>query len=318
MKGSEVPKKVLTFYYGWYGRPELSGKWVHWKEVDEANKTIGSSTNFPRLGAYDSHDSELVKQHCKWAKEAGGDVFIATWWRQSDFHDEGMKLLLDTANRHGLEVTVYFEIVREDEPKNAVEDVLYLLNQYSEHPAWLKLDGKPVLFVYGRAVNQIDLTGWQQVIQSTNESCPAIFIGDRISGEAASIFDGIHKYNITGIIAGKSAEEIRTWANEVFPEWVETAGADCISCITIIPGYDDSKIGRDDPRPITDRHEGETFRILWEAAIEANPDWVLITSWNEWHEGSEIEPSLAHGDRELKITGEFAPRFKLLDDAGQK
>ncbi|MFN3422855.1 MAG: hypothetical protein ACK40X_14170 [Armatimonadota bacterium] len=51
---------------------------------------------------------------------------------------------------------------------------------------------------------------------------------------------------------------------------------------------------------------------MWEAAIEANPDWVLITSWNEWHEGSEIEPSVENGDRELKTTAKYALRFKQL------
>jgi len=227
-----------------------------------------------------------------------------------------MKLLLDSADQNGLEVTVYFEIVREEDPKNAVEDLLYLLNHYSDHPAWLKVEGKPVLFVYGRAVNQIDLAGWKQVVKETNQNYPggAIFMGDKISSDAAEIFDGIHKYNITGLTKGMSAEEIRTWSNESFPEWVQTAG-EKISCVTIIPGYDDTVTGREDPRPITDRHGGETFRVLWEAAIAANPDWVLITSWNEWHEGSEIEPSLTHGDRELKISAEFAPRFKALGDS---
>jgi len=36
-------------------------------------------------------------------------------------------------------------------------------------------------------------------------------------------------------------------------------------------------------------------------AIKADPDWVLITSWNEWHEGSEIEPSWEDGDAYLKL-----------------
>jgi len=41
----------------------------------------------------------------------------------------------------------------------------------------------------------------------------------------------------------------------------------------------------------------------------AGPDWVLITSFNEWHEGSEIEPSLEDGDRYLKLTKQYGPRF---------
>jgi len=95
-----------------------------------------------------------------------------------------------------------------------------------------------------------------------------------------------------------STQQIRAWAKENYPAAVKTAG-DKISCLTIIPGFDDHKLGRKEPRPITDRHNGETYRILWQEAIAADPDWVLITSWNEWHEGSEIEPSLENGDRAL-------------------
>ena len=46
---------------------------------------------------------------------------------------------------------------------------------------------------------------------------------------------------------------------------------------------------------------GQTYRVLWEEAIKADPDWVLITSWNEWHEGSEIEPSWEDGDVYVKL-----------------
>ncbi len=79
--------------------------------------------------------------------------------------------------------------------------------------------------------------------------------------------------------------------------------------MTIIPGYDDSKLGRPDPRPITDRNDGSTYSTLWQDAIAANPDWILITTWNEWHEGSQIEPSNELGSRELDTTATYAPTF---------
>ncbi len=315
VRWSQVPKKVLAFYYAWYGNPKVSGRWVHWHEVDEANKRIGSSTHYPRLGPYDSHDPQVVTQHCQWAKEAGIDGFIVSWWQPNDFHDRAMPLILDTAQKFGLEVTAYFEIVPNNDREKALSDVLYLLNRYGKHPAWLKVNGKPVLFVYGRAVGQIGLDGWLWVITEANRRYEggAVFIGDQISARAARIFDGIHTYNITGETARKSVSEIKAWAERTFPQWVATAGEGRIACLTIIPGYDDSKLpDRKPPRPITERHNGETYRVLWEAAIAANPDWVLITSWNEWHEGSEIEPSVEHGDRELKTTALLAPKFKRL------
>ena len=307
-----TPKEVLTFYYGWYGNPQTSGKWWHWKDVEEAKKTIGGSTNYPRLGAYDNHDPKTVEQHCKWAKDAGITGFIVTWWVQKDFHDQGMPLILDTAGKHGLKVTVYYETVPpRDAPKpdGAVDDVLYILERYGKHPAWLKVDGKPVIFVYGRAVGQIKLDGWRQVAAAVKEKHPAVLIGDQITEAAAEVFDGIHTYNPTGRVAGKTAAEIREWAATNFPAWVKTAGSK-IACVTIIPGYDDHKLGRKEPRPITARHKGDTYRAMWEQAMAANPDWVLVTSFNEWHEGSEIEPSVEDGDLYLKLTRQYAPKFR--------
>jgi hypothetical protein len=306
----EVPRQVLAFYYGWYGNPQTSGRWVHWSQVEPAARRIGGSTHYPALGAYDSHDSQLIEQHCLWAQQAGLTGFIVSWWAQGDFHDQGLPPLLEAAQKHGLAITVYFETVhprQAQSPAGALRDVLYLLERYGRHPAWLRVQGKPVLFIYGRALGEIKPEGWQEVIAEANRRYEggAVFIGDRLSEAAARIFDGIHTYNPTGRTAGKSPEEIRAWARATYPEWVKTAGQK-IACLTVIPGYDDSKLDRPAPRPVTSRHDGQTCRILWEEALAADPDWVLVTSFNEWHEGSEIEPSAEDGDQALKTTAKYA------------
>jgi glycoprotein endo-alpha-1,2-mannosidase len=90
---------------------------------------------------------------------------------------------------------------------------------------------------------------------------------------------------------------------------IRAAGPGKISTVTIIPGYDDRSTGRPPPRPVTNRWGGEVYRALWQAAIAARPDWVLITSWNEWHEGSEIEPSVEYGSLLLDETALSARRF---------
>ncbi len=310
----DVPKKVLAFYYGWYGNPKVSGRWHHWEDVDEGKATIGSSTHYPLLGPYDSHDREILTAHCRMAKEAGLDGFIFSWWHVGDFHDQGLPILLDIAEKLGMEVTIYFETVPNSDRTEALRYVLYLLNSYSRHPAWMKVGGKPVLFIYGRAIGEIGLDNWVWVISEAERAFgPAVYIGDNLSSRAAQIFDGIHTYNPTGETAGKKPNEILLWAKDRYPKWVATAGPDRIACATIIPGYDDRKLpDRTPPRPITERYDGRTYQVLWQAALEANPDWVLITSWNEWHEGSEIEPSKENGDRELKATRVWSEKFKAL------
>ena len=310
-----VPHQVLAFYYGWYGNPTTSGRWIHWEKVDAAHTNIGSSTHYPVLGAYDCHDPAIAERHCRDAKTAGLSGFIATWWGRDDFTDRGLPVLLDAAKKNGLAVTVYYETAHPDHGSpydNALADILYLLKTYGNHPACLKVKDKPVIFVYGRAIEELKLKGWEKLIAEVNASYPggAVFVGDQISTEAARVFDGIHTYNITGQTAGKSLREMRAWARKNYRDWIHIAGTERIACVTVIPGYDDTKTGREPPRPITDRHGGDTYRVLWEEAMITNPDWVLLTSWNEWHEGSEIEPSVENGDRELKTTGAFAPKFR--------
>jgi hypothetical protein len=311
----DVPRKVLAFYYPWYGNPDVkggSGRWSHWSRVDETERQIGSSTNYPTLGPYDSHDPKLIAQHCQWAKQAGIDALIVSWWGKNSFCDQAMERILDGCREAGLQATIYYETV--PGPRNAeaaANDVLEVLSRYAEHPAWLCVESKPVVFVYGRALGEIGLGGWLEAISEVNRRYPrkAVFFGDQLSRSAARVFDGIHTYNTAGSLRGKQPTEARQWSAETYPAWVQSADAfRRISTLTVIPGYDDTKIRK--PGLRVERYDGALYRVQWEQAIEADPHWVLITSWNEWHEGSEIEPSHEDGDKYLKMTSELAARFK--------
>ena len=312
-----VPRKVLTFYYPWYGNAEVtggSGRWSHWSGVDEEKGRIASSTHYPVLGPYDSHDPKLIAQHAAWSREAGVDGWIASWWGHGSFSGQALPRLLDGARTAGLAVTIYYETVPGPQtPGSAAADLLRLLEAYAEHPAWLRVEGRPVVFIYGRAVGQLRLDGWLRTITLVHQKHPkpVVFVGDRISQPAARLFDGIHTYNTAGSLRDKNVAEVRAWCREQFPHWVTTARARRrISTVTVIPGYDDTKIRK--PGLVVPRWEGRSYRAQWEEAIAAAPDWVLVTSWNEWHEGSEIEPSREYGHRYLEVTAQMSARFKSL------
>ena len=55
------------------------------------------------------------------------------------------------------------------------------------------------------------------------------------------------------------------------------------------PGYD-ARRGSGDP-VVKPRRNGATYDAMWRAAIAARADRVTITSYNEWHEGTQIEPA---------------------------
>ena len=280
--------------------------------MDQARKRIQNSTHYPLLGAYDSHSPTLIAKHCTWAKHAGVDGFIISWWGKGTFEDQAVERILKGCKDAGLQMTVYYEAIPSlKNAKLAAADVLYVLNRYGSHPAWLKVEGKPVVFIYGRAVGEIGLKGWREAIAEVNNNYPsgAVFIGDQMSRRAARIFDGVHTYITAGSLQGKTPEQATAWAKATYSGWVELAAAQGrISTLTVIPGYDDTKIRK--PGLKVERFNGDVYRAQWEEAIAADPHWVLITSWNEWHEGSDIEPSVEHGGKYLNITAEFAKRFK--------
>ena len=312
-----VSRQVLAFYYTWYGTPERAGRMIHWGSVRPESHEISQSTHYPEIGAYDSHDPALIDRHVTQAKQQGITGFIATWWGIGRFEDRAMPTLLDRAAAQDFSVAVYWETAPgrgQGQIEQARRDLLYLLRTYGSHTAYLKVDNKPVIFVYGRVMNQVPLSAWPEIVNSVRETYEGDFllIADGYTASYARVFDGIHTYNICGWVQNYSPAELQVPARDSFTQAVALARQQGkISCLTIIPGYDDTKIRS--PGIDAKRHDGQTYRVLWEEALRADPDWVLITSWNEWHEGSEIEPSWEDGDRCLKLTGQYTRRFFAQD-----
>jgi hypothetical protein len=74
----------------------------------------------------------------------------------------------------------------------------------------------------------------------------------------------------------------------------------------VLPGYNDTRVPGRTGTFIVPRNNGQTYRTSWDAAIASNPDWITITSFNEWFEGSMIEPSDTYGTQYLDITKSLA------------
>jgi len=311
---TRVPRRVMAFYYTWYGTPQRHGRWIHWRNVKPGQHDIASSTNYPALGAYDSHDEKVIDRHIDLAKNCGIDTFICTWWGKGTFSDKALAKVLARAKAKDFKVTIYWEQAPGEGEKQidrAVADLLYVLKTHATQPAFLTLGGKPVIFMYGRVMGQVPLQAWPKIVTRIEKrhGRGVVLIADGYKDMYAHVLDGIHTYNICGQVRDKTPEQLRDFARSSFAKAVTMARSKGrVSCITVIPGYDDTKVRT--PGINARRQGGMTYEVLWDQAIAADPDWVLITSWNEWHEGSEIEPSWEHGDKYIKLTARFAKRFK--------
>lgn len=52
------------------------------------------------------------------------------------------------------------------------------------------------------------------------------------------------------------------------------------------------------------------LRTTWQAAIDGNADWVQLTTWNDFSESTEFEPSVDAGWTWLDISAYYIARFK--------
>lgn len=306
-----MERKVLAFYYTWYGTPQVSGNWFHWdegghspNEVNEDGYPDLGATNHPSYGPYDSNDPYTIRRHLKWSEEAGIDALIATWWGQGLYYDKALEAVLNEAAKSSTKLSVYYEVVPKSGMIGVIEDFSYIIEKYGSQPGFLTVDGKPVIFVYGRAMGQLDYHQWSEVLKQVRSKYDALFIADTVSQELIELFDGGHIYNPVGLVVQQQDMEAhyRDLVNKC-----RKAGK--IACATVIPGYDDSNIGRKNII-VANRRGGELYKSLWSKAEASDPDWILITSFNEWHEGSEIEPSIEHGKLYLQLTRSLASSFK--------
>ncbi|MGW1770897.1 endo-1,3-alpha-glucanase family glycosylhydrolase [Streptomyces sp. NPDC002104] len=53
-----------------------------------------------------------------------------------------------------------------------------------------------------------------------------------------------------------------------------------------------------------------TLRATWNRAIEDGADWVQLTTWNDYSEGSQFAPSLHNGHAYLDLSSYYLTRFK--------
>jgi hypothetical protein len=146
-----------------------------------------------------------------------------------------------------------------------------------------------------------------------------LFIADGTSEDVISCFDGLHSYNpvalfLRGVKKGDIDLIDLNKACNFYREFINLAHRyKKIAAVTVFPGYDDTFAGgRAHPIKI-DSKGGKLYITLWQHALQADPDWILITSFNEWYEGSQIEPSLEYGDLYLKLTAKYAAEFKKKD-----
>jgi len=207
----------------------------------------------------------------------------------------------------------------EIDEETTLEYLRYAISEHGDHPAFMRVDGRPVIVVF-KSYEWPDAT-WEDIFaQLRAEGLDAIFLahfhGEWPRLDSLEVFDGLFSYGILGIVS--SNDEVPT---VLAPTYATTgravhhyplladSPAPRIWVATVQPGYDDHLIpGR--VGVILEREDGALYRSTFDAALGSDPDWIFITTWNEWWEHTHIEPSVNFGQQYLQITREYAGRWK--------
>jgi uncharacterized protein YraI len=290
---AQDPPLVLAFYYAWY---------------DQNTWDSGQPADQP-VQPYISSDLATIERHVSQAQAAGIDALVQSWYgsQEKDNQTEtNFRRLLDAAASRGFHTAVDFETTSPFLPdQESVADALrYLLTVHAQHPAYLRYQGKPVIFFWRQGRFSVD--EWAAIRAEVDPHHDSLWIAEGVDIAYQAVFDGHHLYSIAW--SPDVGQTLSDWGLRV-RRYASQNGGNRLWVATVMPGYDDTHTDREDAFAV-DRRDGDYYREAWSAAVASQPDWIVITSFNEWIEGTMIEPSLTYGNRYLDLTRELATAFK--------
>jgi glycoprotein endo-alpha-1,2-mannosidase len=292
IEGPDPSYRVAAFYYPWYGNPSADGQWNHWTQNNHLPPADIASDYYPALGAYSSNDPKVVAQHMKWLRQAGIGVIITSWRGQGSKEDRVVPLLLQTAEGYGIKVAFHIEPYDGRTPESLVSDIQYIYEKYGNSPAFFRStatsryspsdEPKGMFFVWSIQDQATkDFSYWQTALDEIHalpENGLVIANSLEAGWVEGSHFDGLYNYATLHL-----EQEGFNWARSLPP--------DSLYVPSVIPGFSAKRVGYADTTYIP-REDGKTFDTQWTGALGmgVEPALMTITSFNEWHEGSMIEP----------------------------
>jgi len=301
VSGPQPSTRMAAFYYPWYFTPEFDGVWEHWEGFPPSDI---SSDYYPALGPYSMSDPEVLAQHFAWLRQAGVGLIISSWWGKYDSTDKALPLMLDIADHYGIKIAFHIEPYSGRSAANLMRDIRYIYQEYGSHPAFYwttetsrySPDNQPkgLFFLWATVVSDEDRVVaedyWKDALDTLHAEDPgAIVITDQNDPAwvRGSHFDGSYKYGVLD-------------ADPTGYDFARALPLDTWYIAGVNPGFSARRIGGETWTD-TPRRDGDTYNARWESMFEMGiePEMVAVTTFNEWHEGTQIEPAIPGMDRQM-------------------
>ena len=320
--GIASAKKIMAHYMPWYQSQPVSGFWgSHWSKNGYFNPpTTVASHYYPLLGPYDSNDPHVLASQALLMKFGGIDGMIADWYGIKDFYDyipifDATNHFIPYIKEAGLEFSICYEdytvgIMFPDPNRIAAiahgkEVMQWLQTNYFTDPAYTKIDNRPILLCFGPRyfTNNSDwvslfaaLSPKPQFFPFRNNCC---YSSTRTGG-----FDWpIPQY---GTVMS-NLDDFYRWAVDLHWEHF-LAGA--------FPRFHDiyaqaggTSLGYIDANGSYGPYGTSTYHYTLERALQSSADIIQVATWNDYGEGTIIEPTVEDGYLYLEITQQLRKEY---------
>ena len=295
-------------------RPPVLAHVMTWFEADATANRLGwhwtmgrsdlpagalAAHDAPLIGPYDSADRWVAEYQVLTMKLAGIDGAIVDWYGPDGFDDyaaihRGARAAIAECKRAGMRFAICFEDRawrRRQEARRLTRaqvlaearPTLDLLNTWLADEAALRVDGKPVLLLFGPM--------WMAASE-LREFRAALPPGTLVYGlphlAGAAGIEG--RFAWLPVADGRRPDQ-STWQRDL-GVW-QAGGAAAVA----FPGYHDyyAEAGQGPSYGFIPREAGRTLRTSLDLALARPGPFIQLATWNDYGEGTTIEPSLRDG-----------------------
>jgi LysM repeat protein len=287
----------------------------------------GSTTwDVPSAGAYNSSDYGTIQRQVAEAQQACLDGFAAHWYGPADgVTTNNFNQLLRASAGTNLQhaIVIQTNILGDATEQSVADAIRYTLNNWAYGPNYLRLGGRPVIIFtdmdrpWGSDSAAVD--GWARIRAAVDPQHNSIWMAEGLSTVFNPLFDGLYVYRID------HRDYPQSWLKQ--PRWaaalraVESQGNLPLGGLyfadTIAAGFDDTRsvnlagdLRSSAPHFARDRQGGAYYADTFAVTSQTGGDFMFVKSFNEWIEGTEIEPGTSYGDAYLNQTCQFANAYR--------
>jgi len=295
--------QFLAHYMPWYATKDVSGEWGwHWtmghfdpdqKKWDDQRDI--ASHDYPLIGPYDSGDDHALECQVLLMKLAGLDGVIIDWYGTSDLNDHAVnhrhtQQLIPWLKKAGLKFAICYEdqavktLKNGADMKQAQKDLEWAEEQWFGDDSYVKHDGRPVLLVFGPQHLK-----WKFDLKTK----PVVFGLAHLAKPNG--LEGVFAW--PPVSGGKSLAPAQ-WKKELGLIYAREEKL----IATAFPGFKDiyKQAGVHDSYGSISSRDGQTLTESLDLALKSKAPIIQIATWNDYGEGTVIEPTRSNGYRYLE------------------